>query len=147
MAGKRGKSTGLQCIPEQRGLEVGRKPSGTLTDAELRIMRVLWARPESTTMDVVNAIVDPPLARNTVMTVLGVLERKGYVKHRTEGRTFIYSAVIAQGAASGSALESVLTRFFDGSAEALVSKLLDSKKISTADRKRLQKMIDESSSE
>lgn len=123
---------------------MGRKPSATLTDAELRIMRVLWARPQSTTMDVVNAIVDPPLARNTVMTVLGVLERKGYVRHRTEGRTFIYSAVVAQEAARGSALENVLTRFFDGSAEALVSKLLDSKKISAADRKRLQEMIDES---
>ena len=110
-------------------------------------MRVLWARPESTTMDVVNAIVDPPLARNTVMTVLGVLERKGYVRHRTEGRTFIYSAVIAEEAARGSALDNVLTRFFDGSAEALVSKLLDSKKMSNSDRKRLQKMIDESADE
>ena len=108
-------------------------------------MRVLWSRPESTTMDVVNAIADPPLVRNTVMTVLGVLERKGYVKHRAEGRTFIYSAIVAEEAARGTALDSVLTRFFDGSAEALVSKLLNSERISPGDRKRLQKMIDESS--
>lgn len=124
-------------------IDVGRRPSVTLTDAELRIMRVLWSRAESTTMDVVNALIDPPLARNTVMTVLGVLERKGYVKHRTEGRTFIYYPVVAEEAARGSALENLLTRFFDGSAEQLVSRLLDSERISNADRKRIQKMIDE----
>ena len=122
---------------------MGRRPSATLTDAELRIMRVLWARGESTTMDVVNAITDPPLARNTVMTVLGVLERKGYVKHRTEGRTFIYYSVVAEDAVRGTALESVIRRFFDGSAEQLVVKLLDAEYISDGDRKRIQTLVDE----
>lgn len=122
---------------------MGRKPSTTLTDAELRIMRVLWSRGESTNMDIVNAIVEPPLARNTVMTTLGVLERKGYVKHRAEGRTFIYSALVPEERAQGTALESVLNRFFDGSAEQLVVKLLDADYISSADRKRIQKLLDE----
>jgi predicted transcriptional regulator len=122
---------------------MGRKPSLTLTDAELRIMRVLWARSESTNMEIVNAINDPPLARNTVMTTLGVLERKGYVKHRTDGRTFIYSALVPEDGARGTALESVLRRFFDGSAEQLVVKLLDAEYISNAERKRIQKLVDE----
>jgi len=122
---------------------MGRKPSTTLTDAELRIMRVLWSRGESTNMDIVNAIVEPPLARNTVMTTLGVLERKGYVKHRAEGRTFIYAALVPEERAQGTALESVLNRFFDGSAEQLVVKLLDADYISSADRKRIQKLLDE----
>ncbi|HTV91216.1 MAG TPA: BlaI/MecI/CopY family transcriptional regulator [Verrucomicrobiae bacterium] len=120
-----------------------RKASLTLTDAELRIMRVLWARGESTNMDIVGAITDPPLARNTVMTTLGVLERKGYVEHRIDGRTFIYSAVVPEDRAKGTALESVLRRFFDGSAEQLVVKLLDADYISNADRKRIQKLVDE----
>jgi predicted transcriptional regulator len=122
---------------------MGRKPSLTLTDAELRIMRILWARNESTNMEIVNAITDPPLARNTVMTTLGVLERKGYVKHRTDGRTFIYSALVPEDRAKGTALESVLRRFFDGSAEQLVVKLLDAEYISNAERKRIQKLVDE----
>lgn len=122
---------------------MGRKPSTTLTDGELRIMRVLWSQSECTTMDIVNAITKPPLARNTVMTVLGVLERKGYVRHRTEGRTFVYKAVVAQDSVRQSALKSVIARFFDGSAEQLVSKLLDAEYISEADRKRIQALIDE----
>ncbi len=122
---------------------MGRKPSATLTDAELRIMRVLWSRGESTNMEIVSAIVEPPLARNTVMTTLGVLERKGYVKHRTDGRTFIYSTLVPEERARGTALESVLRRFFDGSAEQLVVKLLDAEYISSADRKRIQKLVDE----
>ena len=122
---------------------MGRQPSSTLTDAELRIMRVLWSRRESTTMDVVSAI-DGALARNTVMTVLGVLERKGYVKHRVDGRTFIYSTLVAEEDVRGTALESVISRFFEGSAEQLVSKLLDAEFISNSDRKKIAKLLEES---
>ncbi len=123
---------------------MGRKPSAVLTDHELRIMRVLWKHGESTNMDVVDAIDGPPLARNTVMTTLGVLEKKGYVKHRTEGRTFIYCAVVHEDDVQGRALENVLTRFFDGSAELLVSKLLDAEHVSRADRRRIQALLDRS---
>jgi predicted transcriptional regulator len=122
---------------------MGRPPSKTLTDAELRIMRVLWSRPEATNQDIVATVTDPPLARNTIMTTLGVLERKGYVTHRCEGRTYIYKAIVAQDAVRGSALDSVIRRFFDGSAKQLVVKLLDAEHISPADRKRLQRLVDE----
>lgn len=118
-----------------------------LTDAELRIMRVLWARGESAVMDIVKAITRPELARNTVMTTLGVLERKSYVRHRVEGRTFIYRAVVGEDAVRGSALDSVLKRFFNGSAEQLVVKLLDGKFVSDADRKRIQQILDEAEEE
>lgn len=122
--------------------DMGRKPSAVLTDHELRIMRVLWKHGESTNMDVVNALDDPPLARNTVMTTLGVLEKKGYVKHRAEGRTFIYAPAVREDDVQGRALENVLHRFFDGSAELLVSKLLDAEHISKADRKRIQAVLE-----
>jgi predicted transcriptional regulator len=125
-----------------------RRPAAMpLTDAELRIMHVLWARGECTTMDVVNAITRPKLARNTVMTTLGVLERKGYVRHRVDGRTFIFRAAVARDAARKTVLENVLERFFDGSAEQLVSKLLDGNHISEKDRKRIQKLLDEAPGE
>jgi predicted transcriptional regulator len=122
---------------------MSRPPSQTLTDAELRIMRVLWSRPEATNLDIVAAIADPPLARNTVMTTLGVLERKGYVAHRAENRTFVYAAVVEEEAARGSALDNVIRRFFDGSARQLVVKLLDAEYIEPADRKRIQALVDE----
>lgn len=122
---------------------MGRTPSTTLTDPELRIMRVLWSRPEATNQEIVAAITDRPLARNTVMTTLGVLERKGYVAHRAEGRTFIYRAIVAEDAVRGTALESVIRRFFDGSAKQLVVKLLDGEHIAPSDRARLQRLIDE----
>jgi BlaI family transcriptional regulator, penicillinase repressor len=105
-------------------------------------MRVLWQRGPSTNMDVVTAITDPPLARNTVMTTLGVLERKGYVAHETEGRTFIYRPLIMEDAVQTKALENVLRRFFDGSAEQLVLKLFDNRKISVRDRKRIQELLE-----
>src|SRR5579883_1481883 len=117
---------------------MGRKPSPALTDAEMRIMRVLWDRGESTNLDIVDAIVNPRLARNTVMTTLGVLERKGYVTHRADGRTFVYRSLIAEDAVRKGALQSVLNRFFGGSAEELVVKLLDEELISSSDRKRIQ---------
>lgn len=122
---------------------MARPPSPTLTDAELRIMRVLWSRPEASNQDIVAALTNPPLARNTIMTTLGVLERKGYARHRAEGRTFIYSAAIAEDAARGNALESVIRRFFDGSAKQLVVKLLDGEHIAPTDRKRIAALLDD----
>ncbi|MBV8638268.1 MAG: BlaI/MecI/CopY family transcriptional regulator [Candidatus Eremiobacteraeota bacterium] len=121
---------------------MGRKPSAVLTDHELRIMRALWKLGESTNMDVVGALDDPPLARNTVMTTLGVLEKKGYVKHRADGRTFIYYPVVHEDDVQERALDNVLHRFFDGSPELLVSKLLDAEHISKTDRKRIQALLD-----
>jgi predicted transcriptional regulator len=122
---------------------MSRPTSQTLTDAELRIMRVLWSRAEATNLEIVAAITAPPLARNTVMTTLGVLERKGYVTHRAEGRTFVYSALVAEEAVRGNALENVIRRFFDGSARQLVVKLLDAEYIAPSDRERIQALVDD----
>jgi predicted transcriptional regulator len=122
---------------------MSRPVSPILTDAELRIMRVLWARPDATNQDIVAALGDPPLARNTVMTTLGVLERKGYVSHRAQGRTFLYSATVSQDDVRSRALDSTIKRFFDGSARALVVKLLDGEHIDPADRARIARLIEE----
>jgi predicted transcriptional regulator len=108
----------------------------------MRIMRVLWARGECTNLQIVDAIDHPRLARNTIMTTLGVLERKGYVDHRTDGRTFIYHAVVAEDVVRDNVIESVLHRFFGGSAEELVVKLLDAKHISQSERRRIQALLD-----
>ncbi|HEV3154048.1 MAG TPA: BlaI/MecI/CopY family transcriptional regulator [Candidatus Baltobacteraceae bacterium] len=126
---------------------MARKSSPTLTEAELRIMRVLWSRGESTNLEIVDSIPSPRLARNTVMTTLGVLERKGYVSHRADGRTFIYRALIAEDAVQGNVLENVVQRFFNGSAQDLVIKLLDAEYISPAERKRIQELLEKATDE
>ena len=71
------------------------KRSITLTPAELRLMKVLWDRGESTVAEVVTATADEgELAYTSVLTTIRVLESKGYVHHRQEGRAFLYLSLI-----------------------------------------------------
>jgi len=77
-------------------------------------MQVLWARKRATVGDVVAELAGTHrLAYNTVLTTLGILERKGYVRHEKDGRAFAYLPVVDQSAARQSALSQVLNRFFD----------------------------------
>ena len=67
------------------------KKSNTLTEAELRLMKILWRRGESAVNDLVAAMPEgEPLAYNSVLTTIRILEQKGYVEHRQEGRAFVY---------------------------------------------------------
>lgn len=102
------------------------KRSNTLTEAELRIMKILWRRGESAVTDIVAALPDDePLAYNSVLTTVRILEQKGYVVHRQEGRAFIYHASVAEQEASRSEVRHVLSRFFGNSREQLLLSLLD----------------------
>ena len=85
------------------------KPSNTLTEAELRIMRIIWERGESLVSDLVTAIQESsPLAYTSVLTTVRILEQKGYLKHRQAGRAFLYSAKIAEETASRSEVRHTL---------------------------------------
>jgi predicted transcriptional regulator len=118
------------------------KRSITLTEAELRLMRVLWTRGESAVADVVSAVADEtPLAYNSVLTTIRVLERKGYVTHRTEGRAFLYSPCIAQQEASRAEVQHMLSRFFGNSRERLLLSLLGDDEITPDELKRLKETI------
>lgn len=102
------------------------KRSNTLTEAELRIMKILWRRGESAVNDIVSALPESePLAYNSVLTTVRILEQKGYVAHRQEGRAFIYSASVAEQEASRSEVRHILNRFFGNSREQLLLSLLD----------------------
>jgi BlaI family transcriptional regulator, penicillinase repressor len=105
-------------------------------------MRALWRLGEASNMELVSAITRPKLARNTVMSMLSVLERKGYVQHRSEGRTFIYTAKVAESAVKTNVLKSVMQRFFDDSAVQLVAKLLDAEHVSDSDRDRIGRLVE-----
>lgn len=118
------------------------KPSNTLTQAELRLMKVLWARGESSVADMVTACSgDAPLAYTSVLTTIRILEQKGYVSHRQDGRAFLYSASVAELEASRSEVRHILQRFFGNSRERLVLSLLGDDEISAEELRRLRDAI------
>ena len=120
------------------------KRSITLTPAELRLMRVLWSRGESGVADMVAATADEgALAYTSVLTTVRVLEDKGYVTHRQEGRAFLYSSTIGEQEASRSEVRHVLQRFFGNSREKLLLSLLGDEDISPEELKRLKEAIAE----
>jgi predicted transcriptional regulator len=118
------------------------KKSNTLTEAELRLMKILWRRGESAVTDLVADLPDgEPLAYNSVLTTIRILEQKGYVEHRQEGRAFVYRATIAEDEASRSEVRHVLNRFFGNSRERLLLSLLGDEDISPAELDRLKQAI------
>jgi predicted transcriptional regulator len=118
------------------------KRSNTLTEAELRIMRILWERGESLVSDLVSALpAHAPLAYTSVLTTVRILEQKGYVEHRQEGRAFLYSPCVAEHDASRSEVRHVLHRFFDNSRERLMLSLLGDGEITAEELQRLKGAI------
>jgi predicted transcriptional regulator len=118
------------------------KKSITLTEAELRLMKILWNRGESGVSDLVAAMPEgEPLAYNSVLTTVRILEQKGYVEHRQEGRAFMYWPCVAEHEASRSEVRHVLSRFFGNSRERLLLSLLGDEEISPAELQRLKDAI------
>jgi predicted transcriptional regulator len=118
------------------------KRSITLTQAELRLMKILWDRGESTVAEMVAAIsADEALAYTSVLTTIRILETKGYVSHRQEGRAFLYSSCIGEIEASRSEVRHVLQRFFGNSRERLLLSLLGDDEISPGELSRLKEAI------
>lgn len=121
-----------------------RKKSPTLTEAELRLMRILWDRGSSTVGEVIEAL--PKKARiaySSALTTLRILEEKGHVRHKQRGRAFVYEAVAEPGDARRSAVEYVLRQFFDNSPEMLVLNVLENEKLTKEELARLRKMIED----
>ena len=124
------------------------KRSITLTEAELRLMKLLWVRGESAVADLVGALPDAaPLAYTTVLTTVRILERKGYVTHRQEGRAFLYSPCVAEHEASRSEVRHVLQRFFGNSRERLLLSLLGDGEVTAEELERMKQAIAETPAE
>ncbi len=118
------------------------KPSNTLTPAELRLMKILWTRGESAVADMAEAAAgDGPLAYTSVLTTVRILEQKGYVTHRQQGRAFLYSPCVAEDEASRSEIRHVLERFFGNSRERLVLSLLGDDELTPDELRRLKERI------
>jgi predicted transcriptional regulator len=118
------------------------KRSITLTEAELRLMKIFWERGESAVGDLVAAMPDgASLAYTSVLTTVRILEQKGYVKHRQEGRAFVYRPCVAEQEASRSEVRHMMQRFFGNSRERLMLSLLGDDDVTPEELKRLKDAI------
>jgi predicted transcriptional regulator len=123
---------------------VARKKSPNLTEAELRLMDVVWDKGPVTVGEVAAALPgEPTLAYNTILTTLRVLEQKGYVRHTKprECRAFIYRAVVGREQASRNALRHLVRGFFSNSPELLVLNLLDDGDLSERELKKIRNLL------
>jgi predicted transcriptional regulator len=121
-----------------------RRRSPALTDAETRIMAVLWERTTATVADVVAALNKKrTVSYSTVQTILRILEGKGYVSHEKVGRAFIFRPRVDERQARRRALRHLMTRLFNGSPSLLVLNVLEDDQIDSDELARLKKVIEE----
>ena len=121
---------------------MARKRSPALTDAEARVMTVLWQRQAATVGEVVAALKRRPVTYSTVQTILRILETKGYVAHDKVERAFVYRPIVDQVQARRRALKHLVGRLFDGSPSLLVSNVLEDDTMDPSELKRLKELID-----
>lgn len=113
----------------------------TFTDRELDVMSVLWARGSATVAEARAALADN-LAYTTVLTVLRILEQKGYVRHEEEGKAHRYFACVARDRAGTSAIGRIVDKLFDGSPEMLLTQLVSDRKLSDSEVRRIRALLD-----
>lgn len=122
-----------------------RRQSETLTEAELRIMNVLWLKGSGTVQLILDSLSEKPaLAYNSVLTTIRVLERKGYVEHSKDGRAHVYAPLVGREEATRSEIRHLVGRFFKNSHEQLVLNILEDRGIDAEELDRLRGMLDRS---
>jgi BlaI family transcriptional regulator, penicillinase repressor len=122
---------------------LARSKSATLTDAELRIMNVLWEKGSATVHEVLQAMPEKPvLAYNSVLTIVRILETKGYVKHVKDKRAHIYLPKVDRKDATRFEVRHLLGRFFGNSHESLVLNILEDQAIDADELERLRQLLE-----
>lgn len=123
---------------------MARSRSATLTEAELRIMNVLWQKRSATVHEVLQSLPSTPaLAYNSILTIVRILEKKGYVKHVKDRRAHVYTPQIAREDATRSEVRRLVSRFFGDSHELLVLNILEDKSIDAEELDRLRQLLEE----
>jgi BlaI family transcriptional regulator, penicillinase repressor len=119
-----------------------------LSPAQREIMEIVWEQGEVSVSEVRDLLAQRrELARNTVQTMMVRLEEKGWLKHRTLGRTFVYSANIPREASLGARVAQMVDRFFQGSPEAMVTALLEHRGLTRDEAQRIRAMIEQAESQ
>jgi BlaI family transcriptional regulator, penicillinase repressor len=118
-----------------------RPRSRTLTGQELEIMKIVWARGESTVRDVYEAMLEHrKVAYTTVMTMMKILEQKGYLVKKQVDRAHVYRAAQPQRQVVGAMVREFVNRVFNGSAEPLLVHLVEDNHLSARDLEEISKL-------
>lgn len=116
--------------------------SPTLTEAELRLMDVLWDKGTATVQQLLEALPKrKPLAYNSVLTTIRILEKKGYVKHVKDGRAHVYLPLLGRKEATRFEIRHLVQRLFKNSHELLVLNILEDQSISEDELQRLRELM------
>ena len=122
--------------------------SVTLTEAELRLMDVLWEQGPSSVQQVMDALPKTSqLAYNSVLTTIRILEKKGYVRHIKDGRAHIYRPLVEREEASRSEIRHLAHRFFKSSHEMLVLNILEERGVDAEELNRLRQLLEQTQPE
>jgi predicted transcriptional regulator len=115
-----------------------------LTEAEYRLMDILWDLGSATVAEVHGKLAgDHPLAYTTVLSTLTILERKKYVRHTVRGKANVYSPCVERDEARHDVVANVLETFFNGSARALMVNLLGSERLDPEEERRLRALLED----
>lgn len=101
-----------------------------LTKAELEIMQIVWAKGKVLVHDILDSMDQPKPAYNTVSTIVRILEKKGFVSHKSYGKTYEYYPIVNKKEYTHQYMKGVLNNFFGGSVSSLVSFFASDKSIS-----------------
>ncbi|NKB71627.1 MAG: BlaI/MecI/CopY family transcriptional regulator [Candidatus Latescibacteria bacterium] len=107
-----------------------------LTARENQLMEIIWQLDQSTVEDIQGAL-PQKLAGSTIRTLLGIMQTKGYIEISQQGKANLYRARLSRQEAQTSALEQVLQRFFQGSADLLLARLVEDERIDPDELERL----------
>lgn len=114
-----------------------------LSTAQREVMEVIWDQHEAGVMDVTRILnADRPIARNTVRTLLERMEEKGWLKHRTAGRSFLYSATVPREESLGQRVLDMVDKACGGNPEKLMMALIEYRGLSDAEAQRIRSMLD-----
>jgi predicted transcriptional regulator len=119
---------------------MSRKKATTLTNAELRIMEVIWARGSATVADVVEAL-DGKDAYTTILTLMRILAAKGYLSTRKEGRAHVFTPRVDRDTAARKAVHQLLSKFFSGSPSELVLTFLREEELTPKELDEIKQRI------
>jgi BlaI family transcriptional regulator, penicillinase repressor len=113
-----------------------------VTKAQEDVLKAIWEIDNGAVADVLEKLPDPKPAYNTVATVIKVLERKGYISHRTYGKTHVYYPLITRKEYADHIVREAFTGFFNSSLNQLVSPFINNKEISIGELQELKKMLE-----
>jgi predicted transcriptional regulator len=120
----------------------------TLTEQELEIMKVVWDRGASTVRDVYEDLRErKTVAYTTVMTMMNILESKGHLVKRADGRAYVYEPVLAKTQVISTMVQEFLDRVFNGAAQPLLLNLVQDHKVSREDLDEISRLIEETPEE